>query len=73
MGSLLKPLIAKVPQRLLPRCENGPVGIGAECIKSRFIESFPNGTKHIVLNIGDQSADNTPVYRVPEGNYFFYG
>lgn len=72
-GEFIETFDRQGPQRLLPRCENGPVGIGAECIKSRFIESFPNGTKHIVLNIGDQSADNTPVYRVPEGNYFFMG
>ena len=72
-GEFIETFDRQGPQRLLPRCENGPVGIGAECIKSRFIESFPNGNKHIVLNIGDQSADNTPVYRVPEGNYFFMG
>ena len=61
------------PQGLLPRCENGPVGIGAECIKSRFIETFPNGRAHDILNIGNQSSDNTPVFQVPEGHYFFMG
>ena len=30
------------PQRMRPRCENGSVGIGAECTKSRQIETLPN-------------------------------
>lgn len=61
------------PQGLLPRCENGSVGLGAECTKSRFIETFPNGNEHVVLNIGNQSSDNTSVFRVPEGHFFFMG
>ncbi|MGR3491112.1 MAG: signal peptidase I [Shimia sp.] len=61
------------PQRQRPRCENGPVGEGAECIKSARIETLPNGARYRVLNIGDQASDNTPVYRVPEGHYFFMG
>lgn len=61
------------PQRLRPRCENGPVGDGGLCLKSRQIETFPGGTSHPVLNIGRQSSDNTPVYNVPAGHFFFMG
>ena len=57
-----------------PNCENRPVGIGGECTRSRFIETLPNGVKHSVLN-SDQSSfpDNTDVFTVPEGKFFFMG
>ena len=61
------------PQGLWPRCENGSVGQGAECTKSRQIETLPNGVKHAVLNIGNFGSDNTAVYTVPVGHYFFMG
>ncbi|MBE1285908.1 MAG: signal peptidase I [Rhodobacteraceae bacterium] len=61
------------PQGLTPRCENGPVGEGGACTKSRFVETFPEGREHVVLNIGDQGSDHTPVYLVPEGHFFFMG
>lgn len=61
------------PQRLWPRCENGSVGQGAVCKKSRQVETLPNGTSHNILNIGNYGTDNTPVYTVPEGHYFFMG
>ena len=61
------------PQGLRPRCENGPVGAGGECLKTRTLETLPNGVQHIVLNIGNQQSDRTGVYNVPEGHYFFMG
>ncbi|WP_299142597.1 signal peptidase I [uncultured Tateyamaria sp.] len=61
------------PQGLRPRCESGAVGEGAECTKARFVETFPDGSSHVVLNVGVQGSDNTSVYRVPEGHYFFMG
>ena len=61
------------PQGLRPRCENGPVGIGGACEKSRLIETLPNGLSYDVLNIGRQGSDNTGIYNVPEGHYFFMG
>ncbi|CUH49539.1 signal peptidase I [Ruegeria atlantica] len=60
-------------QGLRPRCENGPVGFGGVCEKSRMIETLPNGVSYEVLNIGNQAADNTGIYTVPEGHYFFMG
>ncbi|GGH38803.1 signal peptidase I [Cribrihabitans marinus] len=61
------------PQQLRPRCENGPVGAGGICQKTRLTETLPNGVEHTILNIGNQASDNTGVYTVPEGNYFFMG
>ncbi|MDX2482821.1 MAG: signal peptidase I [Pseudodonghicola sp.] len=61
------------PQGYRPRCENGPVGEGGICEKSRQIETLPNGVRHSIVNIGDQRSDHTGVYTVPEGYYFFMG
>jgi signal peptidase I len=61
------------PLQVTPRCENGPVGMGAECRKSRQIETLPNGRSHAILNISRQSLDDTGVFTVPEGHYFFMG
>ena len=72
-GTFEEVMQAQGPQRLRPRCENGPVGEGGLCIKSRQIETLPNGVSHAILNIGNQQSDNTGVYTVPEGHYFFMG
>jgi len=61
------------PMRIRPRCENGVVGMGGTCEKSRFTETLPNGETHKILNIGPQRSDDTGVYTVPEGHYFFMG
>ena len=61
------------PQGLRPRCENGPVGQGGVCVKSRQAETLPEGRTHSILNIIDQRTDNTGVYTVPEKHYFFMG
>ena len=61
------------PQRLMPRCANGPVGEGGTCIKEKSIETLPGGVKHSVLHIGDGPLDNTPVFTEPAGHYFFMG
>jgi signal peptidase I len=62
------------PMKNLPRCENGPVGGGATCTKSRYTETLPGGPSHNILNI-DQNGfgDNTDVFTVPDGHYFFMG
>ncbi|MDF1854531.1 signal peptidase I [Pseudooceanicola sp.] len=62
------------PEGRPPRCENGAVGPGAECLKSRQIETLPNGVAHSILNIGSfRGADETGVFHVPEGHYFMMG
>ena len=61
-------------QQLMPRCVNDPVPEEGECIKTRMTEILPNGVSHDVLNIVDGwIADNTNVFTVPEGSYFFMG
>jgi signal peptidase I len=69
------------PQGQTPTCANGVVGFGAECLSERFMETLPNGVRHAILNIdnnepaasGAFDADNTAVYTVPAGHYFFMG
>ncbi len=62
------------PQRLTPRCANDPVGLGGECIKERAAETMPGQDRpHSILNIGISSLDTTPIFTVPEGQYFFMG
>lgn len=40
----------------------------------QYIETLPNGVEHLILELGDNgSLDNTKVFKVPEGNYFFMG
>ncbi|WP_439155801.1 signal peptidase I [Yoonia sp.] len=56
-----------------PQCANGPVGPGAICEKPRQIETLPGGVSHSILDIGPRPADNTGVFTVPEGQYFFMG
>mgnify|MGYP000162125061 CR=1 FL=1 len=56
-----------------PRCSNGAVGDGAVCEKQRYIEKLPNGVTFSSLEIGEQRLDNTPVFTVPEGHFFFIG
>lgn len=62
------------PMRSRPRCENGAVGDGGICTRSRFVETLPEGQKHNILNIDTNGGgDNTDVFTVPDGQYFFMG
>lgn len=63
------------PMKNLPGCANEVVGVGAVCQKPRFRETLPNGVEHAILNIRDSAGvpDNTDIYTVPEGQYFFMG
>ncbi|QYX58246.1 signal peptidase I [Roseovarius sp. SCSIO 43702] len=61
------------PMASRPRCENGVVGQGAICVKSRYRETLPGGHEHNILDITTQRSDNTNVFTVPEGHYFFMG
>ncbi|HRO16121.1 MAG TPA: signal peptidase I [Paracoccus sp. (in: a-proteobacteria)] len=73
-GIFVEPKAPQGPQQLMPRCANEPVAEGGSCEKPRFTESLPNGTSHDVLNIVDGwMLDDTPVFTVPEGHYFFMG
>ena len=70
---LSQPMMPQGPEGSPPRCANAPVGMGGTCEKERAIETLPNGVSHTILNIGNQSTDNTGVFVVPEGHYFFMG
>ncbi|HKL65380.1 MAG TPA: signal peptidase I [Roseovarius sp.] len=72
-GEFVEEFSPQGPMRIRPRCSNGVVGIGADCIKQRYTETLPDGTSHAILDIGPQRADNTGVFTVPEGHYFFMG
>ena len=61
------------PERRRPRCMNGPVGDGGECLKARFVETLPGGRQYTVLDISPQASDRTGIYTVPAGHYFFIG
>ncbi len=61
------------PEGNPPRCSNGIPGAGGVCEKQRFLETLPNGTQHAILNIGDERQDNTGVFTIPAGEYFFMG
>ena len=73
-GVFSEPKLPQGPGRTLPRCWNEPVPEGGACEKQRFTETLPNGVAHDVLNILDGwPLDDTPVFTVPAGNYFFMG
>ncbi|ANB33031.1 signal peptidase I [Rhodovulum sulfidophilum] len=73
-GIFKEPYQKQGPMGYYPECENAPVGIGGTCMKGRSIETLPNGVSHDILNITDRGArDTTPVYTVPEGEYFVLG
>jgi signal peptidase I len=70
----IEPFGLQGPQNSPTRCENGTVGPGADCIKSRQTETLPNGVAHSILSITDNGpGDNTRVFTVPQGQFFFMG
>ncbi len=56
-----------------PICVENGLGPGDLCSKEKSIETLPNGVSHSVLNATDGRYDNTGVFNVPEGHYFFIG
>jgi len=64
--------IMQMTGQTMPRCGNGAVGLGADCITDRFRETLA-GTSYDVLNIATQPGDNTGIYTVPEGYIFVLG
>ncbi len=62
------------PDQLRPRCENGLVGEGMECRKSRLREALPDGRSYDVLNIDAAGAgDEFAEIAVPAGQMFLLG
>ncbi|QDC11071.1 signal peptidase I [Oceanicola sp. D3] len=59
-----------------PACSNAPVGQGGTCEKQRLIETDLNGKSYSTLDVRylpNRHQDETKVYVVPEGEYFFMG
>ena len=72
-GEFTEMMEAQGPLGLRPQCANGPVGNGGVCLKSRQIETLPNGVSHAILDIGPRATDNTGVFTVPADQFFFMG
>ena len=73
-GTFAEPMQPQGPVGTFPRCQNAPVERGGACTKTRDRETLPNGMTHDILNIVDDGpADNTEVFTVPPGEYFFMG
>ena len=72
-GQFIETFKPQGPQRRTPVCSNGTVGQGGDCIKEKYMETLPGGVRHSVLNITDTRADNTGIYTVPDGHFFFMG
>jgi signal peptidase I len=73
-GVLTEVYAPEGPQGNMPRCANGLVAPGADCQMPLFVESFPEGQIHRIADIDPQAfGDNTDVFTVPEGMYFFLG
>ncbi|MFQ5439101.1 MAG: signal peptidase I, partial [Paracoccaceae bacterium] len=65
---------AQGPQGGTPVCANGYPGRGEKCSKARYRETLPNGIVHNILNIENGGrADNTKIFTVPKGQFFFMG
>jgi signal peptidase I len=69
----VEPNLPQGPMRSLPRCSNDPVPLGADCAKAQFTETLPGDQEHRILDIDDGFGDDTPVFTVPEGEFFFMG
>ena len=69
----VEPAMSRGRGQVCARVEQGPEG--PLCVKDRAVETLPGGTSHSVLNADGNGGplDNTGVYTVPEGSYFFMG
>lgn len=57
-----------------PACLEGFPPQGSVCTKDKAVETLPNGVQHSVLDADHEGRfDNTGVFTVPEGHFFFMG
>lgn len=61
------------PLGVMPVCGNGAVGLGAECLTRRFVETLPGGRAYPVLEAGLRPLDDHREVEVPEGFLFVLG
>lgn len=72
-GIFVEPYAPQGSQAHMPICSNGRPAPGADCEKEQLIETLPGSEPHLILNVGQRDLDNTGVYTVPEGHFFFMG
>jgi signal peptidase I len=72
-GEFVETFAPQGPQRLLPACRGGMPEPGGPCRADRLIETLPGGRSHSILDLGRGQADDTGVFTVPEGHFFFMG
>ncbi len=72
-GTFVETFARQGPIGSIPVCKEGRLSEGATCTKDKYVATLPNGVQHSVLDARASRVDDTGVYRVPEGNYFFVG
>ena len=77
-GTFTEPYERQGSMGTMPSCienrrDGKSLAEGETCSWDRARETLPNGVEHNILNIGDGQLDNTPVFVVPDGHYFFMG
>jgi signal peptidase I len=72
-GEFLEEYEPQGPQGLPPSCIGGRPPVGQPCVSDRYVETLPNGVDHSILDIGRSEKDDTGVYVVPDGYFFFMG
>lgn len=76
MGTFTEIKEKQGPMSRIPSCANGLVALGGVCEKELYKETLPNGVEPAILNTQNfpaPSADDTGVFTVPAGQYFFMG
>lgn len=61
------------PAGVMPVCGNGAVGLGAECLTARLVETLPGGRAYPVLDAGRRPLDRMEEVEVPRGELFVLG
>ena len=61
------------PAGSFPSCTGGQRPPGEDCPSDRYEETLPNGVTHSILDIGQRDQDDTGVFTVPAGHFFFMG
>ncbi len=72
-GFLTEPFGPMGPLRTLPLCDNGAVGLGADCRTRRLLETLPSGRAYAVLDAGPRPLDRMDPVTVPPGHLFLMG
>lgn len=72
-GEFREPNLPQGGAQRLPSCARRDAATN-ECVWDRYTETLPGGRTHDVLNITNSgNLDNTGVFTVPEGQFFFMG